>query len=76
MAACCAKLSKRTAGRLAILRKSVVDWKLNMGGLLSQAFQTKHGPPGHLGGSVLDISFSRRAMIIELGKPAAELVLL
>ena len=36
--------------RLAILRESVVGWKLDNGGLLGQAFQTDHGPFGHLEG--------------------------
>ena len=33
-----------------ILRESVVGWKLDNGGLLGQAFQTDHGPFGHLEG--------------------------
>ena len=45
-----AKISKRTMDRLAILRESVVGWKLDKGGLLGQAFQTDHGPFGHLAG--------------------------
>jgi hypothetical protein len=36
--------------RLAILRESVVGWKLNKGGFSVQAFQTDHGPFGHLEG--------------------------
>jgi hypothetical protein len=50
MVDCWAKLSKRTMDRLAILRESVVGWKLDHGGLLGQAFQKDHGPFGHLEG--------------------------
>jgi hypothetical protein len=45
MVDCLAKLSK-----LAILRESVVGWKLDNGRLFGQAFQTDHGPFVHLEG--------------------------
>jgi hypothetical protein len=42
-----AKLSKGTMARLSILRESVMGWKLDIGVLLGQAFQTDHGPFGY-----------------------------
>jgi hypothetical protein len=50
MVDCWAKLSKWTMDRLAILRESVVGWKLDNCGLLGQAFQMDHGPSGRLEG--------------------------
>jgi hypothetical protein len=50
MVDCWAKLSKRTMDRLAILRESVVGWKLDNDGLLGQAFQRDNGPFVHLEG--------------------------
>jgi hypothetical protein len=47
MVDCLAKLSQRTKDRLAILRESVVGWKLDNGRLSGQVFQTDHGPFGN-----------------------------